>query len=216
MKNKKAFNNSVEEYDYKIDKLRASEEKIIKKFFKGKKVLDIGCGVGRTTINLINKGYDVIGIDYSEKLIKRAKEKYPKIDFRVMDACDLNFEDNLFDIVFFSNNGLDYAYPYKRRIKAIKEAKRILKKGGVFIYSSHKRFYIKFPVIRKYPFIRIHYLLFILSNIFFFNNYTYEHYNFGSLKTFCKNNSLNDSKRAGFKNVRRIDNKYNCYYICWK
>ena len=49
----------------------------------------------------------------------------------------LKYKDERFDIVFFSFNGLDYVYPEGRRVVALKEIERVLKKGGYFIYSSH-------------------------------------------------------------------------------
>ncbi|MCL2212825.1 MAG: class I SAM-dependent methyltransferase [Oscillospiraceae bacterium] len=62
-------------------------------------ILDIGCGTGDLTHELAQKSGVVIGIDNSESMIKKAKEKYPKIEFCVIDACNLTWK-NSFDIVF--------------------------------------------------------------------------------------------------------------------
>ena len=59
------------------------------------RILDIGCGTGRHTIELAKRGYTVIGIDLSESLLNRAKEKASaqnlQIDFQLHDARELPF-----------------------------------------------------------------------------------------------------------------------------
>jgi SAM-dependent methyltransferase len=101
------------------------------------RLLDLGCGAGRTTYPLYKMGLQVIGVDISEKMIEKASSNYPDIDFRVGDACDLEFPDETFDCVFFSFNGIDLIYPESKRIKAFREAHRVLKEGSLFIFSSH-------------------------------------------------------------------------------
>ena len=59
-------------------------------FKKGLKILDVGCGTGRHSIELTKRGYSVTGIDLSESQLLRAREKSSelglKIDFVKMDA----------------------------------------------------------------------------------------------------------------------------------
>ena len=125
---------------YNTRKLYDQEIRIFNKYLKnGKrlKILDIGCGTGRTTINLAELGHDVIGIDIVPDMIEQAKNKYPNIDFKVMNACDLQFPDNYFDVVLFSFNGLDCIYPLEKRWRSVRETRRVLKKDGLYIMSSH-------------------------------------------------------------------------------
>lgn len=71
-----------------------------------KYVLDIGCGIGATACYIAKKyGCKVVGIDISDKMLdwakkraKRAKTEQ-KVRFRIADAKDLPFEDNIFDAV---------------------------------------------------------------------------------------------------------------------
>ena len=212
--NKKSYNNSVEAYNR--EDLLPREREVIKKYFKGKKVLDLGCAVGRTTINISKMGYDVVGIDYAKNLIDKAKEKYPKIKFEVMDASNLKYKDNSFDVVFFSYNGLDSLSPYKLRVKAIKEAHRVLKKGGIFIYTTHKRFYFRFPLKFRYPFIKIHYLRSMFRSLFAFDNYRFEKHPFGKILVYCKNDCSKEVTDNKFKLIKVIDNRADNYYICKK
>ena len=64
---------------------------------KATRILDIGCGTGRHSIELAKRGYPVVGIDLSESLLKRAKEKASErnlqIVFQKQDARKLPFLD---------------------------------------------------------------------------------------------------------------------------
>lgn len=68
-----------------------------------KKILDIGCGPGNSTEVLYNKYPDayILGVDKSKEMIKTAKTKYPKLDFKICDVSkDLSELDSDFDIIF--------------------------------------------------------------------------------------------------------------------
>lgn len=100
------------------------------KIKNGAKILEVGCGVGLTTRHIANK-YDVeiVGIDISRKMVSKAKERNRNIRnarFLVADAQKLPFKDNTFDIVF--TESVIAFVPDKQ--KAIKEFKRVTKKGG--------------------------------------------------------------------------------------
>jgi len=112
------------------------EKKIIKKYFRGK-ILDLGCGCGRTTKYISDQKLDVVGVDIAPELIGKGKELYPTLDLRVGDAVRLGFGSGTFDVVFFSFNGLDYIYPEEKRILALREMARVTKKEGFVIFSSH-------------------------------------------------------------------------------
>jgi ubiquinone/menaquinone biosynthesis C-methylase UbiE len=114
------------------------EKYLVDKYFKaGSRILDIGCGTGRTTAPLKDMGMDVIGIDLSPDMIRSAGEKRTDIDYRVMNACELEFADASFDHVLFSFNGIDCIHPEEKREECLKEVFRVLKNGGTFIFSSH-------------------------------------------------------------------------------
>ncbi len=97
---------------------------------KGKKLLEIGCGAGTNTVYIAKRtGADITAIDLSPDMVETAKSKARKlknVNFRVADAQKLPFKDNSFDIAI-SQSVTSFT---KDKLKAIKEYKRVLKKGG--------------------------------------------------------------------------------------
>ena len=139
MNNLDAYNDeqTIDYYD-SFDEygLLGFEKKIIEKYFIGKKTIDIGCGTGRTTLPLFEKGYEVVGVDYSEGMIRRAQGKHPHISFEVGNCADIQFEDAVFDNAMFSFNGLMLEKDYNLRVKMLSEIYRILKPGGVLFFTT--------------------------------------------------------------------------------
>lgn len=120
-----------------------AEEILIRRFFPNEgDVLDIGCGAGRTSIPLTQMGFNVIGIDLSAGMIREAKLQANrlglKIDFRDMDATDLDFADRSFDCALFSANGIDHIPAYNGKLQALKQVFRVLRPGAPFIFSVHR------------------------------------------------------------------------------
>jgi len=100
----------------------------------GDKILDLGCGNGRSLQFLKDKDIDYIGVDFSEKLIKIAQQNYPKVKFQVADALNLPFPNNYFDKIY-SIAVLHHIPSEKFRIQFFEEARRILKPDGLLILT---------------------------------------------------------------------------------
>lgn len=66
----------------------------------GSTVLDAGCGAGVKAKYLSNKGLNVLGIDFSEKLVEIARRENPTVEFKVMDMKDAKNLKDRFDGVF--------------------------------------------------------------------------------------------------------------------
>ena len=95
------------------------------------KVLDVACGPGYTAAFALEKGADVIGIDFASAMIEEAQATYPEINFQVMDAEELQFDDQSFDSVFMNFGILHFANPEH----VIQEAFRVLKPNGKFFFT---------------------------------------------------------------------------------
>lgn len=96
------------------------------------KVLDAGCGPGRDTEYLTEKGLDVTGIDLAEGMIEHAKDNKKGL-FKKMDIRDLEFEDNNFEGIWC--NTVMHFFPPEQMPEILDELKRVLKDEGVFYIS---------------------------------------------------------------------------------
>jgi len=105
-----------------------------------KKIADIGCGNGFSTIEFARqRNSDFLGVDYSENMIEQAnnflnKHRFlkKKVKFLLGDVLNLGFKDNSLDIAI-TDRCLINLVSLKDQEAAIKEIRRILKKGGKYI-----------------------------------------------------------------------------------
>lgn len=99
----------------------------------GQKILDVGSGHGINAQYMHSKGFNVIGIDLSKKMVEYAREKYPQIDFRLGDMTKLPFPANSFDGIFASYSLIHLT---KDAIPAVMaKLNEILKSGGIMYLS---------------------------------------------------------------------------------
>jgi demethylmenaquinone methyltransferase / 2-methoxy-6-polyprenyl-1,4-benzoquinol methylase len=63
----------------------------------GSRALDVATGTGDLAIALRERGADVVGVDFSEKMLEIARKKAPGIEFRAGNALALDFADDVFD-----------------------------------------------------------------------------------------------------------------------
>ncbi|MFO7558261.1 MAG: corrinoid protein-associated methyltransferase CpaM [Desulfobacterales bacterium] len=133
-------------YDQQMDKIsrgrvRAAKEAVAGKVPEGSRVLEIGCGTGELASLLIQRGAFVEGFDLNPSMIRTAKERIEtenlaekfSVSQMGVDAMD-RFREEQFDAIVstlvFSELSDD-----ERRF-ALKQAKRILKPGGMIIIAD--------------------------------------------------------------------------------
>jgi SAM-dependent methyltransferase len=105
----------------------------------GRDVLDIGVGAGRTTRYLAPLAGRYEGIDYSPFMLRALQRAIPGQSVRLADMRDLSpFADKTFDFVMGSNNVID-AVSHDDRFRVLREVARVLRPGGVFMFSAHNR-----------------------------------------------------------------------------
>lgn len=107
--------------------------------FSGRDVLDLGIGTGRTTRYVAPLAGRYVGVDYSPVMVDHVGRNLPDIDVRLLDMRDLgDFATDSFDCVLALCNLLD-AVSHEDRLKTLSEIHRVLRGGGVLIFSSHNR-----------------------------------------------------------------------------
>ena len=118
------------------------------------KILDIGCGTGRHSIELSKRGYSVAGIDLSESLLKRAKEKAfeqnLQIVFQKHDARNLPFSHE-FDLAIMLCEG---AFPLmetdEMNFQILQNAANALKSKGKLIFTTLNGLFPLFHSVKEF------------------------------------------------------------------
>lgn len=100
---------------------------------------DAGCGGGGAAVLAFERGAHISGLDAAEPLIRIARERVPKGDFRTGDIEQVPFADSAFDVVFAANS-VQYAAD---RLAALRELKRVCSPQGHFVaglFSTPEKF----------------------------------------------------------------------------
>ena len=113
---------AMESY-YLINRWQAQEKKDF---------LDLGCGLGRHTIQFAKAGFNTHGFDLSETSVKRteeyAEQANVKVDLQVGDMLNLPYDDASFDCIY-CRNVISHTDTAGMR-KIVAELQRVLKKDG--------------------------------------------------------------------------------------
>ena len=99
------------------------------------KIADIGAGTGRYSVELCHRGYDVTAVELVKHNLEILRSKHENIKTWQGDARDLNFlEDESFDLTLLFGP-LYHLHGDEEKLKALGEAKRITKSGGLILVA---------------------------------------------------------------------------------
>lgn len=138
------FENYAQKYDYEcftkgtIGECDFIEKEI--KFNKNLRILDVGCGTGRHSIELTKRAYNVCGVDLSENQINKAREKAQslnlEIDFQVQDARNLSFNKEFDLAIMLCEGGFPLMETDEMNFEILKNVSKSLKNNSKFIFTT--------------------------------------------------------------------------------
>jgi SAM-dependent methyltransferase len=120
-------------------KLRAAERVLFDEYAEslGGAVLELGCGGGRLTAHLIELSNSVHGVDLAADMVAHCRRTYPQATFSRGDLRELSrFASASLDVVVAGFAVIDVLSDEERQA-FLDEVHRILRPGGLFIFSSH-------------------------------------------------------------------------------
>jgi 2-polyprenyl-3-methyl-5-hydroxy-6-metoxy-1,4-benzoquinol methylase len=104
------------------------------------KILDIGCGTGRHSLELAKRGYHMTGIDLSSSQLARAREKALaqslRIDFQMQDARKLPFVDEFNLVIMLCEGAFPLMETDEMNYQILQNAARALKQNGKLIFTT--------------------------------------------------------------------------------
>ena len=103
-------------------------------------VFDLACGTGRVGSELLRRGYDVIGADLSEKMVRHCRDRQPPLAAAVMDARQLGLREGAFDLVVCMYDSLNYILEPEGLQSAFVGIAHGLKPGAWLIFDMNTTF----------------------------------------------------------------------------
>lgn len=127
--------------DYRFDKLRYLPRLVPFDRFKGRRLLEVGCGIGTDLVRFAKGGAQVTGIDLAERSVELARTNARlngvegQVDLEVANGEAMPFEDETFDAVY-AHGVLQYTADPARMVG---ECRRVLRPGGEAIFMVYNR-----------------------------------------------------------------------------
>lgn len=107
----------------------------VEKNAKGKKVLELACGSGEISNELLKRGYDILATDISESMLSKLKQKYPYIKTKQLDMNDFKLDDKFDTIICFCDS-INYLSDYRLMFRNVYDS---LVTGGIFMFDMHSQ-----------------------------------------------------------------------------
>lgn len=124
---------------YRFDKLRYLPRVVDFNGYKGKSLLEVGCGIGTDLVRFAKGGAQTVGVDLSATALElaetNAQHSGVEADFRLANGEDLPFEDNTFDLVY-GHGVVQYTAEPRRMVE---ECRRVLAPRGEAIFMVYNR-----------------------------------------------------------------------------
>jgi len=125
--------------EYRFDKLRYLPKVVDFGGYAGKKLLEVGCGIGTDLVRFARGGAEVTGVDLSTTALelaeKNARQANVSMRLELANGEDLPFDDAAFDVVY-GHGVLQYtAEPHKM----VAECRRVLRSDGIAIFMVYNR-----------------------------------------------------------------------------
>lgn len=145
----KVYNRTARFYDLLFGKVFDSGREMtpdMLQLFPGARLLEVGVGTG-LSLPLLPRNVQITGIDLSEKMLEKAKERVRKENLRnvsllKMDATHLDFPDDSFDRVLAAY----FISTVPEPMKVVEEMKRVCRPGGYLLFINH--FQHEVPLLR--------------------------------------------------------------------
>jgi SAM-dependent methyltransferase len=126
--------------EYRFDKLRYLPQVVDFNGYQGKRLLEVGCGVGIDLARFARGGAEVTGIDLAEVSIQLAARNFAQQglagDLQVMNGEAMQFADDSFDVVY-AHGVLQYTADAAAMVR---EIHRVLRPGGEAIFMVYNKY----------------------------------------------------------------------------
>lgn len=118
--------------------LPALEKLLFSQLSPGAEVLDVCCGCGHVTKEIVRRGYCVTGVDASEGLISIARREIPGVDWQLQDARSMQFA-RTYDAALCTFDSLNHILALGDLESTFHRVRRALRPDGIFVFDMNLR-----------------------------------------------------------------------------